>query len=134
MRLMRRPLGPLASWVFTFFGLLLVASTAYAQTSGLAGGAGLTQMFQGLTPDEQQAIMNQLGSGGALGPGTSALTFGQSLGSLNQSRLQQLQQELSVREKRAQEQQRPLIPQLQGGDWVIIEIGFHLPPRASTQP
>lgn len=38
------------------------------------------RMFQALTPDEQQAIMNQLGPGGALDTGTSALTFGQSLG------------------------------------------------------
>jgi protein involved in polysaccharide export with SLBB domain len=91
------------------------------------------QMFQGLTPDEQQAIMNQLGSGGALGSGTSALTFGQSLGNMSQAQMQQLQQQMmSVREKRAQQQQQPAIPVLQGGDWVIVEVGVHLAARAAT--
>jgi len=92
------------------------------------------QLFQGLTPDEQQTIMNQLGSGGALGPGTSSspLGFEQPPGGTSQS-LQQYQEEMSVREKRAQQQQS-LIPQLQGGDWVIIEVGYHLPARRpSTQ-
>lgn len=134
MRLMRRPFGPLAGWILALFGLWLLAVSAYAQTSGLSGGTGgIMQMFQGLTPDEQQALMNQLGAGGTLGPGTSALTFGQSLGNVSQSRLQQLQQEMSVRERRAREGQRPLIPELQGGDWIIVEIGFHLPPREATQ-
>lgn len=137
MRLLRRPFGPLAGWVFAFLGLCLIAGSAYGQASSGSGGGGLgsgglMQMFQGLTPDEQQAIMNQLGSGGALGSGTSALTFGQSLGNMSQAQLQQLQQQMmSVREKRAQEQQQPAIPVLQGGNWVIVEIGFHLAARAA---
>jgi protein involved in polysaccharide export with SLBB domain len=90
------------------------------------------QMFQTLSPDEQQAIMNQLSSGGALGPGTSALNFGQS-GTMGQSQLQ-LQQQMLVQQKRAQMQQQSLIPLMMGGDWVIVEIGFHLSARPSTTP
>ncbi len=77
MRLLRRPFGPLAGCVFAFFSLWLIAGSAYGQASGGGGGGGglggggLMQMFQALAPDEQQAIMNQLGSGGALGPGTT---------------------------------------------------------------
>lgn len=137
MLLLRRPFGPLAGWLCVFFGLWLAAGVAYGQASGggEGGGAGggLMQMFQSLTPDEQQAIMNQLGSGGALGSGTSAVTFGQSLGNSNQSQLQQLQQQMSIRQLREQGQQQSLIGALQGGDWVIVEIGFHLPTRAATQ-
>lgn len=91
------------------------------------------QMFQGLSPEEQQAIMNQLGSGGALGTGTTSLTpgFAQSLGNSNQSQL--LQQELAVRQKQAQESMQSLVPVLRGGDWVIVEIGFTLPGRQATE-
>lgn len=138
MRLLRCPLESLAAWVFAFFGFWLIAGSAYAQTSPLSGagggsGGGLMQMFQGLTPDEQQAIMNQLGSGGALGTGTSSLTFGRSLGNLSQLQQQQLQQQMSVQQKRAAQEQQSLIPILQGGDWVIVEIGFHLPAQPAGQ-
>jgi polysaccharide biosynthesis/export protein len=137
MHLLRRPLGPLAGWVFAFFSFWLIAGSAFGQASGGGGagigGGGLMQMFQSLTPDEQQTVMNQLGSGGALGTGTTALTFGQSLGNMSQSQMEQLQQQMiSVREKRAQQEQQPAIPILQGGDWVIVEIGFHLSARAPT--
>ncbi len=131
MRLLRRPFGPFPGWIFAFFGLWLIAGAAYGQAS-VSGGSGLLQMFQGLTPQEQQAIMNQLGSGGALGPGTSAVTFGQSLGNMGQTQLQQLEQQMAIRSKRAREEQKPLIPMLEGGDWVIVEIGFSLPPRQNT--
>ena len=51
-----------------------------------------------------------------------------STGAAKQAQLQEYQQEMEVRRKRAQEQQQPLIPVLRGGDWVIVQIGFHLPP------
>jgi polysaccharide biosynthesis/export protein len=135
MRLLRRPLGQYVGCLFMLFGLWLLADSAYAQTSPLSSGTGggLMQIFQGLSPQEQQAIMNQLGSGGALGPGTSALTLGQSVGNMSQSQLQELQQQMSVRQKRAQEDQQSLIPVLEGGDWVIVQIGFHLPPPLTSQ-
>ena len=135
MRLLRRPLGPHVGWFFALLSFWLLAGSAYGQTApvgGGGGGSGLLQMFQTLSPDEQQAIMNQLSSGGALGPGTSALALGQSSGNLSQSQTEQLQQQQSVREKRAEEDQQPFIPVLQGGDWVIVEIGFHLPPRLTS--
>lgn len=136
MRLFRCPLEPLAGWLFAFFGLWLIAGPAYAQTSPLSGGGGsggLMQLFQGLTPEEQQTIMNQLGSGGALGTGTSALTFGRSLGNLSQLQQQQLQQQMSVQQKRAAQEQQSLIPILRAGEWVIVEIGYHLPAQPAAQ-
>jgi protein involved in polysaccharide export with SLBB domain len=38
-----------------------------------------------------------------------------------------------VRLLREREERQPLIPQLKGGDWVIIQVGFHLPP-ATVSP
>jgi len=128
MRLMRRPFGPLAGLLFVFFGLWLLAGSAYGQTS-LSGGDA-TGLLQGLTPEEQQAILSRLGAGN-LGGGTSTLSQlpGQlgSTGTLNGAQQLEFQQEMAVRRRRAQEEQQPLIPILKGGDWVIIQIGFELP-------
>jgi polysaccharide export outer membrane protein len=130
MRLMRRQLGPLAGLLLAFLGLWLLSGPVHAQTTSLSSG-GLGSLFQGLTPDEQQAILSRLGAGN-LGGGTSTLNQlpGQlgSMGTLGQSQTQELRQESAVRRQRAQEEQEPLIPVLRGGDWVIIQIGFQLPP------
>jgi len=132
MRAMRRPFGPLAGLLFTFLGFWLLAVSAHAQTAG--GGA--MDLFQGLTSEEQQAILSRLGAGN-LGGGTSTLNElpGQlgGTGSLNQSQSQEFQQEMAVRRRRAEEQQQPLIPVLKGGDWVILQIGFQLPPAISNE-
>jgi polysaccharide export outer membrane protein len=133
MRLMRRPFGPLAGLLLAFIGLCLPGGPAQAQSSSLSGSSSdLGSLFQGLSPDEQQAIMSRLGAGN-LGGGTTALTglqgqAGGPGGALNQARSQQMQQQEAVRQRRANEEQRPLIPLLEGGDWVIIQVGFHLPP------
>jgi len=125
MRVMRRPFGPLAGLLFAFVGLWLLSGSAYAQSTG-----GMGSLFQGLSPQQQQAILGRLGAGN-LGGGTSTMTQlpGQlgGTGSLNPSQMQQYQQEMGVRRLRAQEEQQPLIPVLKGGDWVIIQIAFHLP-------
>jgi polysaccharide biosynthesis/export protein len=134
MRLMRRPFGPLAGLLLAFFGIWLLAGAAHAQDLSSSGGAG--DLFQGLTSEEQQAILSRLGAGN-LGGGTS--TFNQlpgqlgSTGSLNQSQSQEFQQEMAVRRRRAEEEQQPLIPELRGGDTVVIQIGFQLPPALVDQ-
>src|SRR5215469_195597 len=129
MRLTRRPFGPLAGLLLAFLGLWLLVGAARAQTSP-------TDLFQGLTPEEQQAILSRLGAGN-LGGGTSTLSQlpGQlgSTGSLNQAQQQEFQQEMAVRRRRAEEEQQPLIPVLRGGDSVIIQIGFQLPPALINQ-
>jgi polysaccharide biosynthesis/export protein len=137
MRLMRRPFGPLAGLLFAFIGLWLLAGTAHAQSSSsdLSGG-GAMDLFQGLTPEEQQAILGRLGAGN-LGGGTSTLNQlpGQTgaSGGLSQPQSQEYQQEMAVRRRRAEEEQQPLIPVMKGGDWVIVQIGFQLPPAAINE-
>ncbi len=127
MRLMRRRLGLIVGPIFAILAFWLLAGTALAQTFPASGaGGGLMQMFQGLSPEQQQAIMNQLGSGGALGTGTTPLNPGFAQSS---NRGESLQQQMAVREKQAQERLQPSVPMLKGGDWVIVEIGFTLPGR-----
>jgi polysaccharide export outer membrane protein len=137
MRL-RRPIGPLPGWLLGFLGLWLLASAIHAQNTSVSqnslASGGALQMLQGLTPEEQQALMNRLGSG-SLGAGTSQISpgLGGQLGFMNQAQLQQMQQQMAVRARRLQEEQQPLIPILKAGDWIIVEAGFHLPPRPTSQ-
>jgi polysaccharide export outer membrane protein len=135
MRLMRRPFGLLAGLVLSLFGCWLLVGSAQAQTSGSSSPSDLGSLFQGLSPDQQQAILSRLGAGN-LGGGTTALTGlqggGGATGMPNQAMQQQTRQQMSVRGLREQEKQKPLIPLLEGGDWVIIQAGFHLPPPPSN--
>lgn len=137
MRLMRRPFGPLAGLLFAFLGLWLVAASAQAQTSSLGSGSNALSLLQGLSPSEQQAILGRISGAGTLGTGTTELNnYPGGLGGLSQlsqGQLQLLQQEMAIRQRRQGEEQQPLIPVLTGGDWVIIEIGFQLPPRPASE-
>jgi polysaccharide biosynthesis/export protein len=136
MRLMRRPFGPLAGLLFAFLGPWL-ATSVQAQTSPLGSSDNPLALLQGLSPSEQQAILGRITGAGTLGPGTSQLNnypgaLGQA-GQGNQGQLQALEQEMALRQRRLGEEQEPLIPVLKGGDWVIIELGFHLPPQTQSQ-
>ena len=136
MRLMRGSVGRLAGLLLVSLGFWLLFGSAYAQTSSLASEGGSTDLFQGLTSEEQTAILSRLGAGN-LGGGTSSLNQlpGQlgATGTLNQPQLEEFQQEMAVRRQRAQEEQQPLIPVLRGSDWVIIQIGYQLPPAPLNQ-
>jgi polysaccharide biosynthesis/export protein len=132
MRLMRRPIGPLTGLLLTFVGLWLFANSAYAQTDS-GTGMGALQMLQGLTPDEQQAILGQMTGNQTLGSGTSVLGNQQQLGMTSQAQMQQMQQQMLIRQKRQQEEQQAFLPVLKGGDWVIVEIGVHLAPLSDSQ-
>ncbi len=136
MRLMRR-LGPVAGVLLAFLGSWLIAAPAQAQTSSLGSNPSAFALLQGLSPTEQQAILGRITGAGTFGPGTTQLNnypgaLGQ-LGQSNQTQTQLLEQEMAVQQRRLGEEQQPLIPVLKGGDWVIVEIGFHLAPRAASQ-
>ncbi|MGH8318465.1 MAG: SLBB domain-containing protein [Steroidobacteraceae bacterium] len=127
---MRRPLWPLAGCLIGLLGLWLFASFAHAQA--VSPNSGLAQMYQGLSPEEQQAIMNGLGTGN-LGNGTSAIGTQAQLSMQNQAQLQQYEQQMAVRQKQQEQEQQSLIPIMKGGDWIIVEIAFSLPRRAASQ-
>src|SRR5579863_7132909 len=75
MRLMRRSFGPLAGLLLLLGGFWLPAGPAHSQESPLStsSSSDLGSLFQGLSPDEQQAILSRLGAGN-LGGGTTTLT------------------------------------------------------------
>ena len=130
---MRRPFGPLAAVLIAFLGPWPFASFGQAQTTpGVSSNP--FALLQGLSPTEQQSILGRITGAGTLGPGTTQLNeFPSVLGQLNQGQQQLLQQQMAIQQRRQGEEQQPLIPVMRGGDWVIIEIGFQLPPRPSSE-
>ena len=132
MWLMRRSFGPLAWVLLALNWALLLPGLAHAQTSALSSSTDALQLFQGLSSEEQQAILGRLGAGGGAAGGLGMLGGSQGqLGALSQ--MGQLQQGLIPRRpRREEEEERPLIPTLRGGDWVIIQVGFQLAPPPAT--
>lgn len=111
-----------------------LAPSVPAQTSGPSPEQ--LQIFEGLTPEQQQAILQAIG-GGSMG-GLSSGSGG--MGGLGGPALpggirtppdarQQLGQQYR-RPAEEEEEPEPVIPQLKAQDWVIIEIDYQLPPRA----
>ncbi len=125
MRLLRR-LGPLAGPLLVILGFGLSA-VSYAQ-SALNSATGLA-LLHSLSSSQQQAIMGRLGGTSPLGS-----TLLQPSGLMTQSELQQLEQQQAVQAKRQALTQKPVIPELKGGDWVIVQIGVHLPPPSNSPP
>jgi hypothetical protein len=94
-------------------------------------------MFRNLTPDQQDAILKQLGSSGSglsgiLG-GSGGLLGGQSTDRQQQDGQRQSSGQAgqpSDQDRSSQdEDQQPRIPVLKSEDWVVVEIDFHLAPR-----
>ncbi len=127
MRLLR-PVGPLAGLLLMILGLGL-SSTAFAQ-SALNSALGMS-LLNSVSPTQQQALMSRLS-------GTSGVSsaYLPQTGLLNQSQLQQLQQQQAVAAQRRALRVKPVIAKLQGGDWVVVQIGVTLPPAvpSSSQP
>ncbi|MGH8182020.1 MAG: polysaccharide biosynthesis/export family protein, partial [Steroidobacteraceae bacterium] len=129
---MRRPFGLLAGLLPVLLCLWLFPSHTQAQTS--SGSGDPFALLQGLSPSQQQSILGRITGAGTLGSGTTELNnFPGGLGQMNQGQMQLLQQEMAARQRRLGEEQQPLIPILRGGDWVIVEIGFHLAPRTTAE-
>ena len=138
MRSLRRRLVQLACFCLSMTVFLASSDQALAQSGGPSSDQ--IQMFQNLTPDQQQAILQSLGGAGGLGGGLSGQ--GQQNGSAN--RADQSRQNadnnddgLNNRNRRPSEddeEKEPAIPVLRADDWVIIELDFHLPTRAPPPP
>ena len=94
------------------------------------------QMLQGLSPDQRDAIMNQLGiggggaAGGGLGGGSQSLggrdgQNDQLLGAMDQGRAEQW--------KRQEEEFDLRSPYLKGDDWIIVSMDINpLPPLTQS--
>ena len=125
MRLTGRLWGLLAGLLLSGLALCVSGERAQGQVNPTPEQL---QTFQGLTPEQQQAIRNALG-------GTSQAAGGSDLGLRRPGELGQTEQQDQMLQRQRQrsvegeEEAEPLIPVLKREDWVIIEIDYQLPPR-----
>ncbi len=117
---------------------LCVAGLAHAQQANLQQDL---QLFQNLSPDQQQAILQQLGAGGAGGNGAAGAGglgallggagggLGGLSGSLTGSQASLLQQQLLQQQRKQQNgtQGQPTIPVFKPGDTLLVELA--VPPQ-----
>jgi protein involved in polysaccharide export with SLBB domain len=123
--LVQRPFGLLAFLALAASSLLSPAERAHGQAA--VPSADPLEIFRNLTPEQQDAILRQLGGAGTTGGAASA---GERQRQIDRQRQgQETDQERALRSLIQGEEVEPIIPVLKGEDWVIIEIDFQLPPR-----
>jgi protein involved in polysaccharide export with SLBB domain len=142
MRLRRRPLALLAIVLLCIVSRTSVGpATAQSTGGGSSSDNSPLQMLQSLSPDQRDAIMNQLGiggggnTGGGLGGGTGGTGGLGGLGGLGtqsapgrQRPTEEMEeQEADARSREQQqrqfdEEQELLSPYFKGDDWLIITI------------
>src|SRR5215472_4557811 len=124
MRVMGRLRGLLTGLLVNALCLCLSSEWAAGQVTPTPDQL---QTFQGLTPEQQQAVRNALSGAGQ--PASASETGLRRPGELSQAeQLEQLRQERQ-RSAEAEEGPEPLVPVLKSEDWVVIEIDYQLPPR-----
>ena len=123
MRVMGRLRGLLAGLLVSALCLCLSGEWAEGQVTPTPDQL---QTFQGLTPEQQQAIRNALGAGQTVGAPDTGL---RRPGELSQTDQQEQIRRERQKSTEAEEEAEPLIPVLKREDWVIIEIDYQLPPR-----
>jgi polysaccharide export outer membrane protein len=140
---MQRSLVLLAAVLLGAGSLWIPAERAFGQQVPTPS-ADQIEIFRNLTPDQQDAILRQMGGGGSgSGGGLGGLGgLGNSSGandsSDRQNQRDRQRQGLGNDQDRtpSDEEQEPLIPVMKADDWVVVEIDFHLgprPPSASPQ-
>ena len=150
MRLRRSPFTLLAILVLCITSLTSIGP-ATAQSSGSSSDNSPLQMLQGLSPDQRDAIMNQLGIGsgssssgglGGLGGGSGTGGLG-GLGGVGTQTMpgrqrpteemeeQEADQRTREQQQRQFDEERELLsPFFKGDDWLIITIDAYPPPPA----
>ncbi len=132
MRL-KHPASLLAAILVALAGLFLPAGRADAQGTGVPSADQL-QIFESMTPEQQDAILRQLG-GGSAGASSSGAGLGrpQTQGQNGLRSSDGTEQDRTQRPEVPEEEAEPKIPVLKGSDWVAIEIDYHLAPRPVLQ-
>ncbi|MBV9343653.1 MAG: hypothetical protein JOZ03_01530, partial [Gammaproteobacteria bacterium] len=104
---------------------LLVTPLGHAQ--GFTPTPEQLQIFQGLTPDQQDAILKQLGNLGGTGGSGTGLSGGTSNAERGGANEKSAVAETNMMEAPpSEEESEPLPSQLRGDDWVVLEVDFHL--------
>jgi protein involved in polysaccharide export with SLBB domain len=125
-----RWLAILALYAIGFIPCVPASGQSSSDSSSIDSGL---QMLQGLSPDQRDAIMNQLGVGGGTGLGGGG---SQSLGGRTQQNDQQqgdMDQDRAEQLKRQEEELDLRSPYLKGDDWIIVSIDINpLPPLTQS--
>lgn len=117
------------------FALFSWIGSVRAQTTAVPSQDQI-DLFRSLSPEQQDAILQQLGIGGGLGGLGGGFGGIGGLGGLGSDRQGQQERQRQAREsdqdrtQRSDEEAEPRTPVLKAEDWVIIEVDFHLAPRA----
>lgn len=129
MRATQRLLSMLAACLLFAASLLLGGSRAVGQS--VTPTPEEMQLFQQMSPEQQQAILGQLGIGGGNSQRSDNGGLERQPTDLNRNRRQTDTRRARPGEEGAEgeEQREPIIPILKDEDWVIIEIDYQLPPR-----
>ncbi len=132
MRALHRPLQIVAAAVLVVFAAFPLSRPTHAQTAAVPS-ADQIEMFRNLTPDQQDAILKQLGAGGATGAAGAAGAVSGAGGDRSLQADRQQQKRADSYEERnpfsPEEEREPAIPVLRGEDWVVIETDFQLAAR-----
>jgi protein involved in polysaccharide export with SLBB domain len=116
-----------------FFAVCCLCPAGPAASQGITPSPELLQIFQSLPPEQQQAILKQLGiSGGAEGLGMGEQGAGgeeRGAGMTRQGTLGREAAPLTRQPRLPSEEEAEFIPGLKPFDWVIVEIDFQLPAR-----
>lgn len=134
MRLRRRPI-----WLLAILALsaasLNSTGPATAQSTGTSPSDSQLQMLQNLTPEQRDAIMNQLGVGAAGGIGGGGAQTLSGRGRQNDQTQQpgdtDQERALQQGQMRLDEEAELLSPFLKGEDWIIVSVDAY-PPPANT--
>ncbi|MBV9344114.1 MAG: SLBB domain-containing protein [Gammaproteobacteria bacterium] len=111
--------------------LLLLLASERSHAQGFTPTPEQLQIFQGLTPEQQDAILKQLGNVGGTGGTGTGLSSGGSNAERTGANEKLPGAEINATEAPPpDEESEPLTPQLRGEDWVVLEVDFHLQPRA----
>jgi len=130
MRMMHRPLASAAVLLFGALFAFCPVKRVEGQTTTTPTADQLA-IFQSLTPEQQDAILKQLGTAGGTGTLGTGLPGGERQIPGAQRGLLETEQERAQRLGAAagEEGTERGIPVLKGDDWVVIEVDYHLAPR-----
>ncbi|MDB6102007.1 MAG: hypothetical protein JWO52_2006 [Gammaproteobacteria bacterium] len=125
---LKRLLVLLAASTLTIVALSVPFQRAFGQQTGVPSSDQI-DMFRNLTPEQQDAIFKQLGGGTGSSTGAGAGGGTSSQGGTTTDRQAQQDRQRETEQERADREESSLIATFKPDDWVIVEIGFQLPPR-----
>ena len=132
MRVIQRRLVAVALLLFGAIAVWSPAGRVYGQTT--VPSAEQIDVFKSLTPEQQDAILRQMGgAGGSLGSAGTGSSTGERQGQAGQRSGQETDQDRAQRPLAEGEETQRGVPVLKGEDWVIIEADYHLGPRPLSQ-